>query len=106
MKEGKCNRRYPRPVLKDTQTGEDRYPQYRRKFRSDSGFTTNVNGFELDNRWVVLYNPVLLCTFNAHINVEYCNSVKSIKYVCKYINKGNDQACFTIEKENDEIEAL
>jgi hypothetical protein len=42
---------------------------------------------ELDNRWVVPYNPVLSRTFNAHINIEYCNSVKSIKYICKYVNR-------------------
>ena len=32
--------------------------------------------------------------FNAHINIEYCHSVKSIKYVCKYVNKGSDMAVF------------
>ncbi|CAK1595111.1 unnamed protein product [Parnassius mnemosyne] len=32
--------------------------------------------------------------FNAHINVEACSSVRAIKYICKYINKGSDQAIF------------
>ena len=43
--------------------------------------------------------------FNAHINVEMCNSVKSIKYVCKYVNKGSDMAVLNIAKDNpgDEI---
>lgn len=60
----------------------------------------------MDNRWLVLYNPVLLCTFNAHINVEITNSIKPIKYVCKYITKSNDQAAFALEKkyETDEIQ--
>lgn len=50
---------------------------------------------------MVPYNPVLLRTCNAHVNVEYCHSVKSIEYVCKYVNKGSDQATFTLENGND-----
>jgi len=43
--------------------------------------------------------------FNAHINVEYCNSVKTIKYICKYVNKGSDMAIVELESSNrnDEI---
>ncbi|GBM54109.1 hypothetical protein AVEN_247719-1 [Araneus ventricosus] len=45
--------------------------------------------------------------FQAHINIEYCNSVKSIKYICNYINKGSDMAVVEINKAttgvNDEI---
>lgn len=50
---------------------------------------------------MVPYNPVLLRTCNAHVNVEYCHSVKSIEYVCKYVNKGSDQTTFTLENGND-----
>lgn len=39
----------------------------------------------------------------AHINEELCHSVKSIKYICKYVNKGSDQAAFGIENECDEV---
>lgn len=110
MKDGKCTKRYPRPFLEETQTGEDGYPKYRRRPPGNGGFTTRINmrggeEIEMDNQWVVPYNPVLSKMFQAHINVEYCSSVKSIKYVCKYINKGSDMAVFGLrrENENDEI---
>jgi len=103
MKGGSCSKRYPRPLLKDTQTGGDGYPQYRRRSPADGGFTIKINRIELDNRWVVPYNPVLSRIFDAHINVELCNSVKSIKYICKYVNKGSDQAAFALENERDEV---
>ncbi|GBN38976.1 hypothetical protein AVEN_27652-1 [Araneus ventricosus] len=35
--------------------------------------------------------------FQAHINVEYCNSVKSIKYICKYPNRSIDMAVVEID---------
>ena len=54
----------------------------------------NRNGttIEVNNQWVAPYSTLLSKTFNAHINVEYCNSVKAIKYICKYVNKGSDMA--------------
>ena len=53
---------------------------------------------EVDNRWVVPYCPLLSRCFNAHINVESCHSIKSIKYICKYVNKGSDQATIQIQQ--------
>ncbi|GFV64343.1 ATP-dependent DNA helicase [Trichonephila clavipes] len=86
---------------KETQTGEDGYPQFRRRSPEDAGIVTQIKGNNVDNRWVVPYNPVLSRTFNAHINVEFCNSVKSIKYICKYVNKGTDQATFSVEDQDE-----
>ncbi|GBN52142.1 hypothetical protein AVEN_1229-1 [Araneus ventricosus] len=63
--------------------------------------------YSIDNRWVVPYNPWLLKKFNAHINVEVCASVKSVKYLYKYVYKGHDVASVKIQKEgaldHDEI---
>jgi len=107
MKDGKCTKGYPRRFVKETQTGNDGYPTYRRRSSDDGGMSFKKrykkNLFTIDNRWVVPYSPVLSRTFKAHINVEFCNSVKSIKYICKYVNKGSDQATFTIGTEKDEI---
>ncbi|GFT78626.1 ATP-dependent DNA helicase [Trichonephila clavipes] len=55
----------------------------------------------VDNSWIVPYSPLLSKIFNCHINVEFCNTVKAIKYICKYINKGSDQAIFNIRQQDN-----
>ena len=64
----------------------------------------HVEPIEVDNKWIVPYCPLLSKMFDAHINVESCQSIKSIKYVCKYVNKGSDMATFELEGESrDEV---
>ncbi|GFU44401.1 helitron_like_N domain-containing protein [Trichonephila clavipes] len=110
MSDGKCTKQYPRDLLAETITGNDGYPLYRRRSTEDGGKSIKLkvlsNTIDVDNRWVVPYSPILLKTYNAHINVEYCNSVKAIKYICKYVNKGSDMAVFGVEittASNDEV---
>ncbi|KAG5893814.1 hypothetical protein JTB14_027851 [Gonioctena quinquepunctata] len=95
MKEGKCTKNYPRALLKDTQTNDKGYPLYRRRAPG--------NGQEalVDNSWIVPYSPLLSKMFNCHINVEFCNTVQAITYICKYINKGSDQAIFNIRQQGN-----
>ncbi|GFS92037.1 ATP-dependent DNA helicase [Trichonephila clavipes] len=100
MSDKKCTKRYPRKLVFDTITGNDGYPLHRRRSVEDGGKSVvlkvrNIN-IEVDNRWIVPYSPLFSKTFKAHINVEYCNSAKSIKYICKYVNKGSDMAVFGI----------
>lgn len=104
-----CSKRYPRAFVAETISGQDGYPQYRRRSPEQGGHTFVIerNGQVVDNQWIVPHSRLLCKIFDAHINVEYCHSVKSIKYVCKYINKGSDQAIVQTEalnsRENDEI---
>jgi hypothetical protein len=99
MVDGQCRFRYPRQFYEKTQQGKDTYPIYRRR---DDGQKVKVRGEELDNRWVVPYNPVLLMRYNCHINVEICSSIKSVKYLYKYIYKGHDRTSFTVDANGDE----
>ncbi|GBO10248.1 hypothetical protein AVEN_84490-1 [Araneus ventricosus] len=67
--------------------------------------------YQLDNRYIVPYNPFLLIYFQAYINVEICSCVKSVKYLHKYIYKGHDSCNVQITSEggvlnHDEISAF
>ena len=51
--------------------------------------------FEIDNYWIIPYSLYLTAKYCAYINVEICTSIKSIKYIHKYIYKGSD--CTTLQ---------
>uniref|UniRef100_A0A8I6YG17 Helitron helicase-like domain-containing protein n=1 Tax=Hordeum vulgare subsp. vulgare TaxID=112509 RepID=A0A8I6YG17_HORVV len=96
MIDGQCRFHYLRDFCDATLQGKDSYPIYRRR---DAGVRVRIIGEELDNRWVVPYNPFLLMTYNCHINVEACSSIKAVKYLFKYIYKGHDKASFEFEQD-------
>ncbi|XP_021986145.2 uncharacterized protein LOC110882430 [Helianthus annuus] len=90
-----CRFRYPRQFNEQTTQGEDSYPLYRRR---DTGIEVDLRGQTLDNRWVVPYNPRLLMMFNCHMNVEVCSSIKSVKYLFKYVYKGHDKQVIQVDQ--------
>ena len=47
---------------------------------------------------MVLYNPFLSRKFYTYINVEIYASIKAIKYIYKYIYKGNDLTTIEISR--------
>ncbi|PWZ25627.1 hypothetical protein Zm00014a_023507 [Zea mays] len=101
-----CKNHYPRPFCDATLQGKDSYPIYRRR---DDGRKEKVRGYELDNRWVVPYNPYLLRLFNCHINVEACGSIKAVKYLFKYIYKGHDRVSVVMRdasKVDDDVDEI
>jgi hypothetical protein len=109
MVDGKCSKCYPRTLMSETIIGNDDYPLYRQWSLADNGRSTivkiNQQDIEIDNRWIVPYLPILSKTFKAHINVESCHSVKSIKYIYKYVTKGSDMAIigFGAKNLNNEV---
>ncbi|PIA37121.1 hypothetical protein AQUCO_03100103v1, partial [Aquilegia coerulea] len=74
-----CKSRYPRENVNDNRIDVDGYPIYRRR----------KTGKKM---------------FDCHINVEICASVRTVKYIHKYIYKGHDRTTMVVGAEDDEIQ--
>jgi hypothetical protein len=85
----KCRFNYPKQFNAETTLDENGYPNYA---RPENDRSVMKYGIQLDNRWVVPYDPFLLLTFDCHINVERVFDIRSIKYMYKYIYKPHDRS--------------
>ena len=47
------------------------------------------------------YNPYLSKLLQCHLNVEYCGTIRAVKYLYKCTYKGHDKA--TLEFQEDEV---
>ena len=90
---GRCRSQYRRSFCAHIQFGHDYFPLYR---QHDDKQVIKVRGRELDNRWVVSYNPYLFGKFDCHINVEICSTIKAVKYLYKYVYKRQDRVSFSV----------
>ncbi|XP_077226376.1 uncharacterized protein LOC143862926 [Tasmannia lanceolata] len=91
--DGNYKSHYARAFRETTKQEKDGYVTYRRRCNGRQVYVRNQN---LDNRWVVPYNPYLLRRYNCHIKVEICSSIKAVKYLYKYIYKGHDTVAVQI----------
>jgi hypothetical protein len=101
MQDGRCSKGYPRPFRNETSLDKNGYPLYGRR---DNDLKVLLKGVELDNNWVVPYNPYLCKKFNGHINTEASISIYGVKYLFKYIYKGHDRATMVIERFENAID--
>ena len=65
------------------------------------GSPSNPDFFDADNSWVVPYNPLLSLRYKAHINVEVVHSAKAVKYLYKYITKGQDRVIMQLNPDDE-----
>jgi len=80
MKNGKCSKNYPKDFVEETEIPEDGFPKYRRR---NNGHVAVVKNQQIDNHWMVHYNPYQVQKYNCHVNVEICSTVASVKYIHK-----------------------
>jgi hypothetical protein len=96
MKNGKCQKRFPKEFTNETSQSPDSYPVLRRRSPLHGGIAVQIEKggkeFCIDNSWIVPYNAYLLLRYQAHINVEICNTIGAVKYLHKYIYKGVSKA--------------
>ena len=69
--------------------------------------------YTITNANVVPYNAKLLLKYDCHINVEVCSTIRAVKYLYKYVYKGNDRTMIKISgtknttlKTNDSSKAI
>ena len=93
MMDERCKNRYPSKFQDVTTNSQNGYPLYR---RCNNGRTITCRGHELHNPWVLQHVRALTRKYACHINVEYCASLASIKYLHEYIYKGFDRGDATL----------
>ncbi|XP_021768899.1 uncharacterized protein LOC110733168 [Chenopodium quinoa] len=95
-----CKNRYPKQFCNEITNSKDGYPIYRRR---ETGEKVVIRNAELDNQWVIPYNPYLSLLFDCHINVEVCSTIKAVKYLYKYVYKGHDRISYNVVSCNNEV---
>ena len=96
-----CSKHFPKPFSEETIIHNNGYPLYRRRQpgpikENTATILKNNRELTIDNSMVVRYNFYLLRKYKGHINIEVCSTLMSVKYLYKYLTKGNDTATFEL----------
>ncbi|MBW0567993.1 hypothetical protein O181_107708 [Austropuccinia psidii MF-1] len=97
----KCKYGFPKPFSEHTMLVDGEYPIYKRR-KNDSRFVKGSTIFT--NKDVVTYSPFLLMHYECHINVEIVVSIKTMKYIYKYICKGEDRAVLSLKSKDETLD--
>lgn len=96
-----CSKGFPKPFQNQTTVSENGYPCYQRRPGPHILRTVKGHQIQVGNDWIVPYSPVLSLKYNCHINIEVCETIKAIRYIHKYVYKGDDRG--TLQPQADEI---
>ena len=102
-----CLKQFLKPFCPAMVVYKDGYPQY--QYHNDLRLWPicilgcNSATINLNNCWVVLYNLYFSAKYRAYINVKVYTSVQAIKYINKYIYKGNNCTTIQLLDNNNEI---
>lgn len=93
-KKKQCKRRFPKDMSRETVMMGNKFPKYRRRGLHQCVIKDRI----VSDDWVVPFCPFLSLKYRAHINVEIASSLKSFKYVYKYVLKPPDSAVIAINE--------
>ncbi|XP_072074090.1 uncharacterized protein [Arachis hypogaea] len=102
MKNGSCSKFHTKEFRQQILIDKAGFSKYK---RANNGRTVTKKECVLDNKFIVPYNPKFLLKFGCHINIEYTCQTSSIKYLFKYVHKGNDRVTTTLYNTGDSLEA-
>jgi hypothetical protein len=89
-----CKYGYPKDYSDNTDLSGVGYA----KLKRPKGEQVTVGKRTVDNSMMVAHSPYLVKLTGSHVNVEIVNTIKSIKYIHKYIHKGYDAAIVDMVK--------
>ena len=103
-----CTNNLPKQWQGEARVTESSYPLHMRRSPEHEyrTHTMRVCGSEIsvDNSVIISYNPILSLRYHGHINVEVVHLVQAVKYLYKYITKGQDRGLIEIRAENESDE--
>ena len=108
-KNGKCSKRFPKRQCAETRKMDDGHVEYRRRCRKKYPFPPNITNsknykakYMVSDEDVVPYSRYFLAKYRCHINLELLSFAEVVKYLFKYITKGEMRAKIELILKNDE----
>lgn len=106
-----CSKKYPKEFTNETTISEDGYPDYRRCSvavcpASNASVLRNRKIKNVDNSSIVPHNRHIMVKFGTHCNIEFCGTVKVVKYMYKYVYKGPNRVAYRIQSQDEAVDEI